>query len=341
MSHRFDEGFTVHTASWHGLEHAVLDTWPSSLDEALPLGFPRRDGTPGYWEPVEQPMYRRAITMTDEGPTDTFEEVEGWKIVERDDDGTVLSTPRESYPLVGTKATMEIVEQLVDGGAKFDTMGSLGEGEQIYATLYLDEPTEVAGDDSPSWPFVTITNSFDMSAALRVGLSAFRTVCGNTYDATLAAWEGGVPNFTFKHSGDMDAKAKAVLANARRYFQAFAELSADLAKLPTSDEQWGEFLERFVPLPEADLVTDRQRNNVMEARSQLTSIYEGITVEAHHGTALGMFHSLVEFEDHYRKARSAESRLRRTLIKPSGVKNDGLVLVGEIHGLDLTEVAAR
>lgn len=336
MAAYWDAGFCVREASWHGLENLLQD-WPESVDEALPLGFPRRDGKPGHWEPIAQPI--KVTMLTDDGVTDV--PIEGWKAIVRDDDPTaegVLSCPTQTYEIIGNRTFTEIGTGLMDEGFKIDTLFSVKNGAEIGMTLRLDEPLMVAGDDTRTYPFVCLTSSHDLSRACRAGYMWFRVVCANTIQAANATWDKGVvPSYTFKHTAnakDRIEEAKKVLSGARKATEAFVELCEELAAMPCLDEQLDEFLERAVPIPDVmpdgTAVTERKRNNLLAQRGTIHTIYESPTCDGHRNSALGLVDATVEYLDHFRRSASTESLVRRQIMDVEAVKTDAFKLAKEV-----------
>jgi hypothetical protein len=83
-------------------------------------------------------------------------------------------------------------------------------------------------------------------------------------------------------------------------------------------------------MPPQGLVTDRVARNVEEARQALRLIFESKTTEQVAGTAYGLMQAAGEYLDHVRNARSWETRLNRTLIRPEPLKHRALSLIREV-----------
>ena len=86
----------------------------------------------------------------------------------------------------------------------------------------------------------------------------------------------------------------------------------------------------FIPMPPQGLVTDRVARNVEEARQALRLIFESKTTEQVAGTGYGLVQAAGEYLDHVRTARSWETRLNRTLIRPEPLKHRAVSLIREI-----------
>lgn len=342
MAAHWDGGFCVREASWHGLE-TLLQDWPKDIDEALPLGFPRRDGAPGHWEPIAEPMYRKVISVSDKGGLiEEYMEVPDRKLIVRDDvagaDG-VLGAGTSDYEIIGNRTFTEIGEALMDQGFKIDTLFSTREGAEIGATLRLDEPLVIAGDDTNTFPFLCLTSSHNLTRACRAGYLWYRVLCANTVAGANMVWDSGkAPSFTFAHTTnvkDRIEEAKAVLAGAKEATAAFVALSEELAAMPCLDDQLAEYLERAVPIPDVlpngEVIGERKKNNLVAQRSQIRSLYEdSVTTEGHRGTALGLVDATVEYLDHYRRSASQESLVRRTLFETEAAKTAAFDLAREV-----------
>ena len=110
----------------------------------------------------------------------------------------------------------------------------------------------------------------------------------------------------------------------------YAELATELLAIPVSPAQRELFITEFIPMPPAGLVTDRVARNVDEARMALRAIFGTATTEHVAHTGYGLVQAAGEYLDHVRGARSWETRLNRTLIRPEPLKHRALSLIREI-----------
>ena len=77
-------------------------------------------------------------------------------------------------------------------------------------------------------------------------------------------------------------------------------------------------------------MTDRVARNVEEARAALRMILDSKTTQQVSGTAYGLVQAAGEYLDHVRNARSWETKLNRTLIRPEPLKHRALSLIREV-----------
>jgi hypothetical protein len=110
----------------------------------------------------------------------------------------------------------------------------------------------------------------------------------------------------------------------------YRNLAEQLLGIRISDRQRERFITEFVPMPPEGLVSVRVVRNVEEARTALRTILAGPTTVGVADTGYGLVQAAGEYLDHVRRARSWESRLGRTLIRPEPLKAKALTLVREI-----------
>jgi len=110
----------------------------------------------------------------------------------------------------------------------------------------------------------------------------------------------------------------------------YQELAAELLGITITPAQRELFITEFIPKPPEGLITDRVARNVDEARAALRMIFESTTTEQVAHTAYGLVQAAGEYLDHVRTARSWETRLNRTLIRPEPLKHRALSLAREV-----------
>jgi phage/plasmid-like protein (TIGR03299 family) len=316
--------FSVRQMPWHR-EGTVLADYPGDWDEARRLA--------GLdWDPVTSDVY--AVSGINPDGTEHFEPVEGWKVISRSDTGAVLSINKDSYTVIGHGEMGEIVEAvLVQPGVKWETAGVLDGGRAVWCLALLDEPVSLPGDDSPTMPYLAITNRHDGTAACALRATAVRIVCANTFRAAELEGERTGATFSFIHKASWRSRieeARQAVTGARAEIRRYAELATKLLAIPISPRQRELFVTEFIPMPPAGLITDRVARNVEEARQALRLIFESKTTEQVTGTAYGLMQAAGEYLDHVRTARSWETRLNRTLIRPEPLKHRALSLIREV-----------
>jgi phage/plasmid-like protein (TIGR03299 family) len=357
----FDCGFSVRQPSWHGLE-TVLGDYPADWDDArMAAGL--------MWEPRQVPVYTQklltaaqidALTADDQvadfhvigapgnGQIDTggrpdrkfqvMVAAEGHMAIERDDTGDVLAVPSDSYSLI-THANMgEIIDAVMgaDANVKFETAGSVREGRQVWALVRLDEPFQVPGDSSPSYPFLALLNAHDGSASCSLTYTTVRVVCWNTWSAADAEGARNGARYVFRHTGDVQARiseAKAALGNLRAEVAETQQLFTQLAQTPINPNQVKTFTELFLPSPRdnGEICSDRVHQNVLTARQTFDRLHtSSITMEGLQDSAYGLLQASTEYLDHIRRFRTRDTYVGRTILRPERLKGHALKLIEEV-----------
>jgi phage/plasmid-like protein (TIGR03299 family) len=316
--------FSVREMPWHR-EGTMLTDYPGDWDEARKLA--------GLdWDPVTTGVY--AFSGVNPDGTLHYEPIDGWKCIMRSDTEAVLSINKESYTVIDHGEMGEIVEAvLAQPNVKWETAGVLDSGRAVWCLALLDEPITLPGDASPTVPYLAITNRHDGTAACALRATAVRIVCANTFRAAELEGERTGTTFSFIHKSSWRTRieeARQAVTGAQREMRRYTELAHILLGIPISLRQRELFVTEFIPMPPQGLVTDRVARNVEEARQALRLIFESTTTEQVAGTAYGLVQAAGEYLDHVRTARSWETRLNRTLIRPEPLKHRALSLVREI-----------
>jgi phage/plasmid-like protein (TIGR03299 family) len=316
--------FSVRQMPWHR-EGTILQDYPGSWDEArLLAGLD--------WDPITTEVY--ALTDLNPDGTPRYEPISGWKSIARSDNGTVLSINKDTYTIIGHGEMGEIVEAvLAQPNVQWETAGVLDGGRSVWCLALLDEPIELPGDTSPTLPYLAITNRHDGTAACALRATAVRIVCANTFRAAELEGERTGATFSFIHKASWRNRideARQAVTGARTEMRRYSELARELLAIPITSRQRELFITDFIPMPPAGLVTDRVARNVDEARNALRLLFDSPTNEQIAGTAYGLVQASGEYLDHVRTARSWETRLNRTLIRPEPLKHRALSLIRDI-----------
>src|SRR5436190_10945428 len=316
--------FSVRQMPWHR-EGTILADYPGSWAEARILA--------GLdWDPVTTDVY--AVAGINPDGTEHYEPVDGWKAISRSDTGAILSVNKDTYTVIDHGGMGEIVEAvLAQPNVKWETAGVLDQGRSVWCLALLDEPVALPGDDSPTLPYLAITNRHDGTAACALRATAVRIVCANTFRAAELEGERTGATFSFIHKASWRNRieeARKAVTGARAEMHRYTELAHELLAIPVMPKQRELFITEFIPMPPQGLVTDRVARNVEEARQALRLIFESKTTEQVAGSGYGLMQAAGEYLDHVRNARSWETRLNRILIRPEPLKHRALSLIREI-----------
>ena len=316
--------FSVRQMPWHE-QGTVLPDYPGTWTEARKLA--------GLdWDPITDP-FTPSPASTRTAPSTTSPST-GWKSIARSDTGAVLSLNKDSYTVIDHGEMGEIVEAvLTQPNVKWETAGVIDSGRAVWCLAFLDEPITLPGDDSLTLPYLAITNRHDGTAACALRATAVRIVCANTFRAAELEGERTGTTFSFIHKSSWRNRideARRAVTGARTEMQRYTELATELLGIPISAQQRELFITQFIPMPPDGLITDRVARNVEQARSAVRLLFQSTTTEQVAGTAYGLVQAAGEYLDHVRTARTWETRLNRTLMRPEPLKHRALTLVREI-----------
>lgn len=340
----FDTGFSVRKPMWHGLGD-VLDEYPADWPEARKLAGLE-------WEPELRPMVEvkcadcgHVLTAADIevaccgkclGNDTKLGVVEGQTRIIRNDSGYHLGTASDQFAPVTHEQMGEVLEALADSDSsvRFETAGSVREGRQVWALAYLDEPVEVAGDDSATLPFLAVLNSHDGTGAMKVVPTSVRVVCWNTYRAAELQGARSGQQFVFRHRGNVAERieeAKLAIRGVRFAHDEWVKLAESLAQFKVDEQAVENFVFGFIPEPVEDVTSDRVKANIATARGALRRILDGENgTMGHSGTALGLVDGAVEYLDHVRAFRSTDTLMNRTMLRPEPMKAKIVSLAREV-----------
>lgn len=319
--------FSVRSEMWHGLG-TVLPDHPTR-EEAQQIAHP--------WEPVTEPVYRMVPRVHDQGLVEEFQQIEDHQAVVRSDTGDTLGVVSSTYEPVKNDEMYDIAEALErngEGGVRYETGGSLFGGRKVWLLMRLDEPLMLKNDPiTATVPYYALQNAHDGSGAFRGQALSTRIVCANT--SHLADMEAGRrgSEFTFRHTRnvrDRIEEAREALEGWRSGLREWRLSQEVLLDVRLSREQEQEFVERFIPTPLDTMVSERVKGNVHRAQKELTGILRGETLEGVHGTGYAAVQAAVEYRNHYQRARSDQTRFRRTYLDRDRIVSDAVDLVREI-----------
>lgn len=343
MAHEFDTGMSVRQMPWHGLGKILAD-YPETADEA-------RTAAGLDWEPVEQPQFRRVLVgMNGAEPVYDYVEVPEFKYISRSDNGLVLASAEKDWTPFGHGEMFEIGESIVkvaaDNGKKvlFETAGSLDEGRRVWLLINLGD-RDLPGDPSKHTAYMALLNSHRPGGALKAIGTSVRIVCANTEKAADLEAQSRGTYFSFNHTTTIRDRVKDAA-------DAIAGITMELEKVyaralylidrTITPAQRNEFTRQFavrrmianLGSRRSDLETlmaePRFITRVNATVAELEKILEGPTSHGIYDTAYGLTQAAVEYLDHSRPARTAETRFSRNMLAGEPQKAMAHNLVDEV-----------
>ncbi len=303
MSHYIETAFMgSNKPAWHGLGTVVAGQ-PTSA-EALRLA--ELD-----WTVVLEPVHVHS-------PCGASIELPGWRATVRTD--RAVSDPTRALGCVGSRYTpiqnvdaFAMADDLVgEGGARFESAGSLKGGRRVWMLAKLPEPASVRDDKIEQ--YLLLTNSHDGSRAMEVLCTPVRVVCWNTLAFALRRGSSNGSNkVTIRHTSNAAtrvAEARRVLGLAADHFQDHTETMEELAGYKVDRRFTEAYLKTLFPDPKSGGSNKR----ATKTRDRISDLFQGgqagAEQDATRGTAYGLLNAVSEFVDHYRTVRVTGSSTR-------------------------------
>lgn len=311
----FEQGFMVREPAWHGLGEVLAD-YPER-DEAMRLA--------GHdFHLVEVGMNLDPSTISPEAaegidPQRLNGKVKDWKALVNDKTGDIVHCAKDSYTVIQNETAWDLVDAIVNRpNVQYETGLTLEGGRLCSVLAWLNEPVQIKGDDSLTFPFINVSWRHDGFGALKARSTNVRVVCANTEAAAEAQGSRYGTDFTFHHSGnvmDRIEQAREAISGARIAQQEYVEIMNEMAEIAVTEEQREWFIEALVPMPNTAIITPRVMGNVDGARAEVRALFSGPTIpEAHKLTAYGLNLAGVEYLDHLRGYRNRETLLGRSIM---------------------------
>jgi phage/plasmid-like protein (TIGR03299 family) len=351
-----DQMFSVREMPWHGMGKIFQD-YPSRA-EAQEAAHP--------WEPETEPLYRIVLNeqvcgtcggglvrtnghwevngsswCKDESshmPKRKIVKVEEFSLVKRSDTQEPLDVKPDSRSLVTNTEMWDIAEALEgsSGDVMYETAGSLFGGRKVWIALRFKEPLVIDPKNDKTTteiPYGALQNDNAGGGAFRLDATSVRVCCANTSRmADLDAKAKGT-QFVFRHTkniSDRIDEAREALVGWRESVLNYQRLMRVLLDTPIDRSQRTEFVHQFIPMPQENLISARVRTNVIQARNQMFGILDGPTSEGTEGTAYWLYNAATEYAQWYRKARSPETRFKRSFLDKDRMTTDAFNLAMEV-----------
>ena len=276
--------------AWHRLGTVL----PDAFTAADAMQYARLGG----WTVRKEQL--QAVVMDSDGVTtlnvaDKFATVRTNPLTGRPE---VLGVVGDAYQPVQNEELTDLLDAVVDeGGAHFETAGSLKGGRQVFVSMKFPRGITVGGID-PVDLYLCALSSHDGSRALTGLVTPIRVVCANTQAAALAQHRG---SFTIRHTRG----AKVALAEARRalsitfdHFDAFHVEAEKMINEALTDAQFTAIVRDLWPARE-DEPSVRTRNNTNRRDGELAYLFhDAATNRAIRGTRWAGYQAITEYLDH-------------------------------------------
>lgn len=278
--------FTEEVTTAKMLEMAHLDKWNVRLEDvAVPEGF-ASDKTYSF------------VTRTN--PFDATQ-------------NDILGVVGERYKVLQNEDLFAFGDNILDGGGRWETAGSIKGGRQVFGSLALERETilDPNGVSDKVKTYLLINTSHDGSVAIQASITPVRVVCANTLNLALSAINGkkaSKQSFKIRHTQTAEGKiavAREALGLANRYMDEFDAMAKAMIEKEITAKQFEEIIALAYPAPEKDAKGSFKKHD--GKIDLIYSIYNGKQNGMIAGTAWGALNGLTERLDWYRNARGGSN----------------------------------
>jgi phage/plasmid-like protein (TIGR03299 family) len=239
--------------------------------------------------------------------------------IRRDDTRAILGVTGVDYQPVQNHQVFDFFTRVADGSPlRFETAGAFHGGRTIWALAHLPDLTFRIGEDETR-SYLLLSSGHCANRPITIGPTTLRVVCMNTlrmaesriHEARLRR-PGLESGFSLRHTRNVEEALASVADAYQRTIAAHrstVQVHEALARIPHTQALERAYFQRVFPLTaEGPDETDRARAIRRARDERLQTILASPTsrVRGTAGTALSLFHAVVEWIDHERPTRRGQ-----------------------------------
>ncbi len=228
------------------------------------------------------------------------------------DNGTdILGVVGERYQVVQNEQLFEFADNILDGGASWESAGSIKNGTVVFGSLVVPKEftLDPSGANDKTTTYLLVHTSHDGSVSVQASITPVRVVCQNTLNLALGSVK---QSFKLRHTATVEGKiqlARETLGLTIQYMDDFEKEAKALFETPINDKQVYDIITAVYPKPEeAKKASLTKWDNKINLVNDL--YFDSPTNANIKGTAWGMFNALTERLDYFRAERKGNSENR-------------------------------
>ena len=225
----------------------------------------------------------------------------------------VLGIVGERYVPLQNEDLFAFGDNILDGGGRWETAGSIRGGRVVFGSLALERETvlDPSGVADKVKTYLLINTSHDGSIAIQASITPVRVVCANTLNLALNRTkkrDGVKQSFKIRHTQSAEGRiqvAREALGLANVYMDEFDKLAHAMIQQTITAQQFNEIILAAYPKPEKDV-----KGAIKKWETKVDLINDIYTGEFNHtiaGTAWGALNALTERLDWHRNSRGANT----------------------------------
>lgn len=212
-----------------------------------------------------------------------------------------LAIVGEKYDVYQNEELLSFGDNLLDGGAQWESAGFFRKGRTIFGALTIDRSLTLDpnGANDTTKTYLLVSSSHDGSSSIKACVTPVRVICQNTLSL---AFKTARQSWSVRHTQGTQGRiseAREALALTHEYLDEFDVIAQDLFKTPITVSDFDKIYETIYPKPEADAKAQLTR---WESKFDLTrGLYISSPTNANiTGTKWGALNALTERIDWYR-----------------------------------------
>jgi phage/plasmid-like protein (TIGR03299 family) len=300
MAHEIESFASLREPAWHGLgvvfneekttaemlETANLSNWNVRLEDLE---------IPSHLSSDKSYQYVIRTNPSDKNQTD------------------VLGVVGQRYVPLQNEDLFSFGDNILDGGGRWETAGSLRGGRVVFGSLALERETilDPNGVADKVKTYLLVNTSHDGSIAIQASITPVRVVCANTLNLALNRTKkknGVKQSFKIRHTQTAEGKiqiARETLGLANKYMDEFDLMAKAMIEKEITAQQFNDIILAAYPKPEKDSkgAIKKWENKVDLINDIYTGEFNGMIAN----TAWGAFNALTERLDWYRAARGGSN----------------------------------
>ena len=225
----------------------------------------------------------------------------------------VLGIVGERYVPLQNEELFAFGDNILDGGGRWETAGSIRGGRVVFGSLALERETvlDPSGVADKVKTYLLINTSHDGSIAIQASITPVRVVCANTLNLALGTKRGKnaiKQSFKIRHTQSAEGKiviARQALGLANKYMDEFDLMAKAMIEKEITAQQFNEIILAAYPKPEKDSKGSIKKweTKVDVINDIYTGTYNGMIAN----TAWGALNALTERLDWHRAARGGNN----------------------------------
>jgi phage/plasmid-like protein (TIGR03299 family) len=226
----------------------------------------------------------------------------------------VLGVVGERYVPLQNEDLFSFGDNLLDGGGRWETAGSIRGGRVVFGSIALTDSITLDpnGRADKIDNYLLINTSHDGSIAIQASITPVRVVCANTLNLALSSFKGKKDvkqTFKIRHTQTAEGKiavAREALGLAHKYIDEFSTIANEMIQTEITKKQFDEIVALAYPAPKGE--DKKGSHKKYDSKIDLIqSIYTGAYNDTIAGTAWGALNGLTERLDWYRNSRGGSN----------------------------------